>query len=154
MVPLQISRSLRYHYHCPILNPKGNSWETKNVLAPFSSPKKVFAPQPQSQGQFMALGTAGRWIRLLHPISTPVPYLWMDTVPWYRKYQCSNSTILGSLCFSFTILAETLTVDDVITSEWRHYSHFGDVMWLDLISSDVTLVPLWSCQVLSLTGRF
>ena len=110
--------------------------------------------QPQSQGQFMALGTAGRWIRLMHPISTPVPYLWMDTVPWYRKYQCSNSTILGSLCFSFTILAETLTVDDVITSEWRHYSHFGDVMWLDLISSDVTLVPLWSCQVLSLTGRF
>ena len=52
------------------------------------------------------------------------------------------------------ILVEILTVDDVITHLWRHYSCLDDVIWPCSTWYDLTYPFLWSWQVLSQTGHF
>ena len=63
--------------------------------------------------------------------SNQTPYSWIRNVLWYEKYLCSNIIFPGLLCTHGTTSVEILTVYDVITHLWRHYSGIDDVIWFN-----------------------
>ena len=90
---------------------------------------------------------------LIHPISNQTPYSWIRNILWYEWYL--PNTIFPALSYIHVmILVEILTVDDVITHLWRHYSCLDDVIWPCSTWYDLTYPFLWSWQVLSQTGHF
>ena len=105
--------------------------------------------------RMVTMGAAVTKNRLIHPITNQTPYSWIRNVLWYELYLSCDTIFPGLLCIHFMILAEILTVDDVITHLWRHYCRIiDDIIWLSSTWYDLIYPFQWSCQVSSQMGHF